>query len=153
MPKKLDLPLQIHSRHETDRVEIIELLKKHKHLLKNIPGMFHCMAGSLELLKEILDLGFYVGFDGNTMYQGLPPGEPCELLELIKYAPLERIVVETDSPYLTPLPYRGQRNEPSYAIIVARFLAEQKNISLEQLVEQTDKNVYTVFNKLKIQNP
>lgn len=146
---KLDLPLQIHSRHEKARREIIQLLQTHKHLLKTIPGMFHCMAGSKESLTDVLDLGFYVGFDGNSMYEGLPPDEPLELKELLQYAPLERIVIETDSPYLTPLPLRGKPNEPAYAIMIAQFVAEQKQVSLEKLIEQTDKNVYTIFTKLK----
>ncbi len=146
---KCKLPLQIHSRNEEARKEVIKILKTHKHLLQPIPGMFHCMAGSLESLKQALDMGFYVGFDGNSMYEGLPPDEPVELTELISYTPLDRIVIETDSPYLSPLPHRGKRNEPSYAIITARFIADIKQISLEKLIEQTDNNVYTIFSKLK----
>lgn len=146
---KLKLPLQIHSRTDDARKEVIKILKKHKHLLQDVPGMFHCMAGSLESLKAALQLGFYVGFDGNSMYDGLPPGEPLDLKKLIKYAPLDRIVIETDSPYLTPPPHRGKRNEPNYAIIIGQFVARLKKISFEKLIEQTDENVYTMFKKLK----
>lgn len=146
----LQLPLQIHSRNDKARAEVIQILKTHKHLLQTVPGMFHCMAGSIESLKAALDLGFYVGFDGNSMYEGLAPDEPVPLTELIRFAPLDRIVIETDSPYLTPLPHRGERNEPAYAIIVGQFIAQQKQISFEKLVEQTDKNVYTIFTKLKV---
>jgi TatD DNase family protein len=146
---KLDLPLQIHSRDEKARVELLGMLLTHKNLLKSVPGMFHCMAGSIESLKEVLNLGFYVGFDGNSMYEGIAPGEPLALTELINYAPLDRIVIETDSPYLTPLPHRGKRNEPAYAILVGQFIADLKKVPLEKLVEQTDKNVYTIFSKLK----
>lgn len=149
---KLKLPLQVHSRNEEARKVAIDILKEHKHLLQTIPGMFHCMAGSIESLKQALDLGFYVGFDGNSMYDGLPPDEPLPLKELIKYTPLERLVVETDSPYLTPLPHRGKRNEPANAIIVAKYIAELKHVSLEKVIEQTDKNVYNIFSKLKSQN-
>lgn len=147
---KYNLPLQIHSRNEEARKEAIKILQSHKHLLQHVPGMFHCMAGSLESLKQALDMGFYVGFDGNSMYDGLPPDEPVKLTELISYAPLDRIVIETDSPYLTPLPHRGKRNEPAYAIMTAQFIADIKQISLEKLIEQTDNNVYTIFTKLKI---
>lgn len=147
---KLKLPLQLHSRSEKARIEMIEILKHHKALLQPTPGMFHCMAGSKESLHEILDLGFYVGFDGNTMFEGIPPDEPLNLVELVRATPLERIVVETDSPYLTPEPHRGTRNEPAYAILVAEFLAEQKQIPTETLVEQTDKNVYNIFSKISI---
>lgn len=146
---KLKLPLQIHSRQTDARKGIITILKGSRHLLQANPGMFHCMAGSKEALKDVLDLGFSVGFDGNSMYEGLPPDEPELLTELIKATPLDRIVIETDSPYLTPLPHRGARNEPAYAIIVAQFVAKLKNVSLEELVEQTDKNVYNIFEKLK----
>ncbi len=145
---KLKLPLQVHSRNDKARKEVIDILKTHKHLLQAVPGMFHCMAGSKESLQDALDLGFYVGFDGNSMYEGLPPDEPVHLQELIDYAPLDRIVVETDSPYLTPLPHRGKRNEPANAIIIAQFLADIKKVSLEKLIEQTDKNVYNIFSKI-----
>src|SRR6185369_5509140 len=147
---KLKLPLQIHTRNDQARTETIGILKTHTHLLQNVPGMFHCMAGSKENLKAALDLGFYVGFDGNAMYEGLPPGEPVALPELIDYAPLDRIVVETDSPYLTPPPHKGERNEPKHALITARFLSGIKHVSFEELVEQTDKNVYTIFSRLHV---
>ncbi|HEX8932412.1 MAG TPA: TatD family hydrolase [Patescibacteria group bacterium] len=146
---QLKLPLQIHSRDDKARKETIKILETNKNLLQNVPGMFHCMAGSLESLKAALDLGFYMGFDGNSMYDGLPPNEPLALRELINYTPLERIVIETDSPYLTPPPNRGKRNEPANAPITAQFIANLKHVSFEELVEQTDKNVYTVFKKLK----
>jgi len=147
---RLKLPLQLHSRDEAARKEMREILKTHKHLLPSVPGMFHCMAGSLESLKDVLSMGFFVGFDGNTTYGGIPPGEPLDLRELVRYAPLERIVIETDSPYLSPKPHRGKRNEPKYAIITAQFIAQIKGISVEKLVAQTDKNVYTIFRKLNV---
>lgn len=146
---KLKLPLQIHSRDENARKDVLEILYAHKDLLLSVPGMFHCMAGSKDSLKKALELGFYVGFDGNITYEGIPRGEPLSLAELVRYAPLDRIVVETDSPYLAPTPYRGQKNEPKYAIIIAEFIAKVKAVSFEKVVEQTDRNVYTVFNKLK----
>ncbi|MBI3887657.1 TatD family hydrolase [Candidatus Microgenomates bacterium] len=104
------------------------------------------MAGSLESLYQALDLGFSVGFDGNATYTGTPPGEPFPLTDLIEKTPLDRLVIETDSPYLTPMPNRGKRNTPASAILTARFIARTKNVSFEELVEQTDKNVYTIFN-------
>jgi TatD DNase family protein len=109
--------------------------------------MFHCFAGSKEFLKQALDLGFYIGFDGNVTYKGIARGETVELSELAKLTPLDRIMTETDSPYLTPEPHRGTRNEPSH-VIVGEFLAQIKEISFETLVEQTTKNVHTVFTKL-----
>lgn len=141
------LPLQIHNRQAGE--DVIEMLKERKHLLQDVPGMFHCFAGSERVLRDALDLGFFIGFDGNVTYKGIAKGETTDLKEIAKLVPLERMVVETDSPYLTPHPYRGERNEPSYVIIVAQFLAALKGVSYETLVEQTDKNVYTIFGKLK----
>lgn len=143
---KAGLPLQIHNRHAGE--DIIKILTLHKRLLKDPPGMFHCFAGSSDVLKAALALGFFIGFDGNITYKGLAPGETVTLSELAKETPLDRIVVETDSPYLTPIPHRGKRNEPQYAIITAKFIADLKNISLKKLVVQTDKNIYTLFTKL-----
>jgi|SRR5579885_283252 len=143
---KLKLPLQIHNRLAGE--DVIALLKTHKNLLQDPPGMFHCFAGTKEVLRDALHLGFFIGFDGNITYKGLAPGETVDVRELAKYTPLDRIVLETDSPYLTPVPYRGQRNEPTYGIIIAQFIAGLKDISFEKLVEQTDKNVYTVFKRL-----
>lgn len=141
---KLKLPLQIHNRHAGK--EIVDILLNHKSLLLNPnPGMFHCFAGSLEILKSVLDLGFCVGFDGNITYKGLAPGETTTLTDLASYAPLDRIVIETDSPYLTPIPYRGSRNEPQYAILVGRKIAEIKGISFEEVNIQTTKNAKEIF--------
>ncbi|MBA3723554.1 MAG: TatD family hydrolase [Candidatus Levybacteria bacterium] len=141
---KAKLPLQIHNRQAGE--DVIEILKANKHLLQPVPGMFHCFAGTKEVLKDALDLGFFIGFDGNVTYKGLAPGETVELSELARLTPLERIVVETDAPYLTPIPHRGKRNEPMHGILTANHLAGLKGVSFETLVEQTDKNVYTIFN-------
>ena len=144
---KLNLPLQIHNRHAGE--DVIAILKERKHLLnQSVPGMFHCFAGTKEVLKDALDLGFYIGFDGNITYKGLAPGETVTLSDLAVYTPLDRIVTETDSPYLTPIPHRGKRNEPSYVILVGQFIAQLKGISFEQVVEQTTKNVYTIFSTI-----
>ena len=141
------LPLQIHNRQAGE--DVIQILKHHKNYLQTIPGMFHCFAGSLEVLKQALNLGFYIGFDGNLTYPGLAPGEATKLSEIAKYVPLDRVICETDSPYLTPVPHRGSRNEPQYVILVAAQISQIKQIPLENVVEQTTKNVYTVFKKIK----
>ncbi len=141
---KLKLPLQIHNRHAGK--EILDILEANKSLLlPDNPGMFHCFAGSQDILKRVLDLGFCVGFDGNITYKGLAPGEDTSLSELAAYAPLERIVIETDSPYLTPIPYRGGRNEPQYAILVGRKIAEIKGITQEEVDTHTTQNVKRIF--------
>lgn len=141
---KLKLPLQIHNRHAGE--DVIKILKERKHLLRSVPGMFHCFAGSKEVLKDALDLGFYIGFDGNITYKGLAKGETVGLSEIAKLTPTDRILTETDSPFLTPEPHRGSRNIPSYGILVAKFLAELKGVSFEEMKEQTTKNAQTLFN-------
>ncbi len=143
---RLGLPLQIHHRQVGQ--ELIDILSQHKNLLQTIPGMFHCFAGSKDFLKQALNLGFYIGFDGNSTYPGLAKGETTELKEIVKYTPLDRILVETDSPYLAPIPHRGERNEPGYVIITGQFLAELKEVPFENLLEETSKNVYTVFSRI-----
>lgn len=137
------LPLQIHGRHAAR--DIISVLKRHKSNLLDIPGMFHCMAGNIEYLKQVLDLGFYVGFDGNITYKGLAPGEDTSLSDLARYAPLDRIIVETDAPFLTPEPHRGGRNEPSYAIIVGEFIAKIKGTSFREIDRITTDNTRKIF--------
>ncbi len=143
---KLQLPLQIHNRLAGE--DVIAMLQERKHLLLPIPGMFHCFAGSKEVLKNALNLGFFIGFDGNSTYPGLAPKETVELKDLISYTPLDRIVTETDSPFLTPIPHRGERNMPEYVILVGEYIARIKGVSFEQIVEQTTQNVYTVFTRL-----
>lgn len=141
---KVGLPLQIHNRHAGK--EILTVLNEHKNLLHQTPpGMFHCFAGNMEILHEALDLGFYIGFDGNITYKGLAPGEDTKLSDLAKETPLDRIVIETDSPYLTPEPHRGSRNIPSYAIIVAECIASIKGVSAEEIRGQTTENARTLF--------
>ncbi len=144
LSSKLKLPVQIHNRHAGK--EIIEILQEYKSSLLEIPGMFHCFSGDIAFLKKVLDLGFYVGFDGNITYGALAPGETTPLKELVQYAPVDRIVTETDSPFLTPEPHRGSRNMPEYVIIVANFIARIKGLSFEQVADQTTKNSYHIFN-------
>ncbi len=142
--QKLRLPLQIHNRQAGE--DVVEILKQNKNKLQKIPGMFHCFAGSMEVLKSALDLGFYIGFDGNITYDGIAPGETTDLKDLAKYTPLDRIVTETDAPYLAPHPHRGSRNEPGYVIITGQFIANLKGIPFEELQAQTVKNAKTLFN-------
>lgn len=141
---RLNLPLQIHNRHAGK--DILEILEHHKSLLKSdYPGMFHCFAGDMDILKRALNLGFMIGFDGNSTYPGLAPGETVALPDIAKATPLERMVTETDSPFLTPIPFRGTQNKPSYVIIVGEFLAQLKGVTFEEFDRQTELNVKTLF--------
>lgn len=137
------LPLQIHGRHAVK--DILEIISKYKNQLLEIPGMFHCFAGNMDYLEKVLEMGFYVGFDGNITYKGLAPGEDTSLSDLVAKAPLERIITETDSPYLPPVPHRGSRNEPSYVIIVGNSIAEIKNTSFDVVNKTTSDNAKRVF--------
>ncbi len=141
---KLKLPLQIHNRHAGK--EIIAILNYYKNNLLNPPGMFHCMSGDLDFLKKVLSLGFFIGYDGNITYEGLAPGETTSLVDLVRYTPIDRMVTETDAPFLTPVPYRGMRNIPSYVIITGQFIAKIRGISFEKVEEQTNLNAIKIFN-------
>lgn len=140
----LNLPLQIHGRHAGK--DILEILEHHKNILQtDYPGMFHCFAGDLEILQHALDLGFMIGFDGNITYPGLAPGETISLSDIAKATPMDRMLTETDSPFLTPIPNRGRQNEPSYVILVGEFLAQLKHISFEEIDKITTANAEKLF--------
>lgn len=140
---KLKLPIQIHNRHAGK--DVIDVLNDYQSYLLNPPGMFHCFAGSMDILKSALEMGFYIGFDGNITYKGLAPGENTDLKDIAKYVPMDRILTETDSPFLTPEPRRNTRNMPEYVIIIGRVLANLKNIPFDKLNEQTTKNANLLF--------
>lgn len=141
---KVNLPLQIHGRHAGK--DIIEILTHHKNILKSdYPGMFHCFAGDMNILESALNLGFCIGFDGNITYPGLAPGETTALSDLARRTPIDRIVTETDSPFLTPVPLRGSRNEPSNVIIVGEFLAKVKRVDFGEFDKITTGNVKRIF--------
>lgn len=104
-------------------------------------GVTHCFGGTLEQAKEFLNLGFYLGFTGVITF---PKTEA--LAEIIKILPLDRILVETDSPYLAPIPFRGQRNLPQYVRLVAEKIAEIKQMDYNKVVKQTAENAIKLFN-------
>ncbi len=143
LSSKLKLPLIIHNRQAGK--EIIDVLDSHKSNLLSPPGMFHCMSGDIELLKAALDLGFYIGFDGNITYKGIAKGETVSLTDLVKETPIDRILTETDSPYLTPEPFRGEKNKPNYVIITGKKIAEIKGVSFEKVIEETTENANFLF--------
>lgn len=144
------LPLQIHHRQVGH--ELIDVLNANSHKLLSVPGMFHCFAGSIDFLKSALQMGFFIGFDGNITYEGIAKGETVSLKEIAMYTPLDRIVTETDSPYLTPVPHRGERNEPKYVTLVGEALAEIKQIPFDEIQNVTMQNAQTVFPKLVLKS-
>ena len=140
---KLGLPVQVHNRLAWD--DTLDILLDYKNKFQNPPGMFHCFSGSVDFTKKVLSAGFYLGFDGNITYKGLPPKESTALVDLVKYAPIDRILTETDSPFLSPDPFRGQRNTPSNIPLIIDFIAKVKEISYNDLRLQIDKNFREVF--------
>jgi TatD DNase family protein len=131
----LGLPVVIHSRKSTDAC--IEIIRQHQD--GRLKGIFHCFSGTTEEAREIIDLGFHLGIGGVLTYKngGLAP-----VLEAVG---LDRVVLETDAPYLSPVPFRGKRNEPSYMLQVAQRLAEVAGTSLQEVSEITNRNARAVF--------
>ncbi|MBI4160594.1 MAG: TatD family hydrolase [Candidatus Yanofskybacteria bacterium] len=145
LSQKIGKPLILHCRDaragSTGRAypDMIDILRSASDTRNSKPGgVIHSYTGSLEEAKRFLDLGMYLGFNGIITFAR-------QYDEIVKYAPLDRILLETDAPYLTPEPYRGQRNEPLYVTEVAKKIAEIKNISVEDVVVQTTKNTIHLF--------
>lgn len=119
--------------------DLINLIAEHWHPY-GIPGVMHCFSGDLDHARRSLDLGFYLSFAGNLTY---PKAQGIR--DAATFAPADRILVETDAPFLAPIPNRGQRNEPALVIHTAAFLANLRGITLETLAEQTTANFRTLF--------
>ena len=133
--RQLQLPLSIHCRNAFGfMVRILE--RKQDGGLK---GVMHCFTGTEEEAKAYLDLGFHLGLGGVTTYKN------CAVKDYLCNIPLDRIVLETDAPYLSPVPHRGQRNEPAFLADTAQKLAEILEIPVEKLAETTTNNVKTIF--------
>lgn len=132
-----NLPINIHSRNSTE--EVIAILEEMKHPL--LRGIFHCFSGNALQAAQITNLGFYLGIGGVLTYK------KSELPAAIENIALQHIVLETDAPYLSPMPYRGKRNESAYVVYVAQKLAELKNTTLQNVAEittQNSKNIYGI---------
>jgi TatD DNase family protein len=130
-----ELPIVIHSRKST--YECIEVVKKYK---GKIRGIFHCFSGSVEEAHEIIKLGFYLGIGGVSTYKN------SGLREVLPQIGLSNVVFETDAPYLTPVPHRGKRNEPSYIKLICEEVAKIMGKSYSEVAEITTQNALKVFN-------
>lgn len=134
-----NLPIIFHCRDAHD--DQLELINNYlKSTKKKITGVFHCFGGDKKHLKKVLDLGFYVGFDGNITYP-----ENKALQALVKLTPLNRLLVETDSPFLTPLPFRGNRNEPAYIAYTVKKVAEIHQRNIEEIAKISSLNALNLF--------
>ena len=139
LAKKVNLPIIIHNREASEDIKKI-LIEEHA---EEVGGIMHCYSSPIEDLQTYIDMNFYISLAGPVTFKNAP-----EVREVAKEIPLNRLLIETDSPYLTPHPYRGKRNEPARVKLIAEEIARLKGLSLEELAEITTKNAKEVF-KLK----
>lgn len=132
-----NLPVIIHSRNSAD--VIYDIVKKYPKL----KGVMHCYSEHIELLDKFIDLGFYIGVGGVVTFKNAGV-----VKDIVKQTPLEKIVIETDSPYLTPVPHRGKQNEPKNVYYVCEMVAKIKGRSFKEINDATTKNAHTLFSKL-----
>ncbi len=133
LAEKYNIPVIIHSRDAT--LDTLNTLKKYQ-----VKGIIHSFSGSKETALEYLKMGFLLGVNGVITFKN------ANIKDVIKEIPLEKIVLETDSPYLTPEPFRGCQNNPSHIIDIAKFVANLHNVSLEELAKITNNNLNNLFN-------
>lgn len=131
----LDLPVVVHSRDAMG--DTLELLKKHP---PKKESLLHCYSGSIESAKEFIKLGFSFSFGGVVTFNNAK-----NVFKVVEELPIEKIMLETDCPYMAPVPFRGKRNEPMYIPYIARKIAEIKNIEVEKIAEITTKNAEKMF--------
>ncbi len=140
MAHSAGLPFVIHSRDSLDHtIKIVEEMQDGR-----LSGIFHCFGGTLEQAKKIIDVGFYLGIGGTLTYKN------SGVDRVIADIPMSSLVLETDAPYLSPVPFRGKRNEPSYILKVAEKLSEIKNISITDIALQTTENTKKIFHSTPI---
>lgn len=135
LAKSYELPIVIHCREAFD--EIFEIIEGHKG--ENLTGVFHCFTGDINYAERAIELNFKLGIGGVVTFKN------NDLEKVLQKIPIENIVLETDSPYLAPVPYRGKRNESSYLTNVLLKLSEIYNISQEELAKRTTKNALSLF--------
>jgi TatD DNase family protein len=130
-----DLPIVIHSRESTqDCIDVV-----HKKQNGSLKGIFHCFSGTIEEAKQVMDLGLYLGIGGVVTFK------KSTLADIVKEIPPEHIVLETDAPYLAPVPYRGKRNESSYIPLIAAKISELKGLDIAEIARITRQNAEKIF--------
>ena len=135
LAKQYDIPVVIHSRNSID--ECIKVIRENQQ--GNSKGVFHCFSGNEKQAKEIIDLGFYLGIGGVVTFKN------SGLDKVMADIDMKNVVLETDAPYLAPVPFRGKRNECSYLKYVVEKLAEIKNVAKEEVANITTKNAKELF--------
>ncbi len=137
MAREVSLPVIVHTREAEE--ETIEILRS-EWVASGLPGIMHCFSGSGLLAERAIDLGMFISFSGIVTFK-----KADNLRAVAKEVPLDRLLIETDCPYLAPVPYRGKRNEPAYVVEVARRLAEVRGVSLEEMGRVTAENFGRLF--------
>lgn len=137
LAREVRLPIVVHTR-EAEKETLQILSEEWKD--SSVPGIMHCFSGSLELAKGVLDLGFSISFSGILTFK-----KAEDLREVAKEVPVDRLLIETDCPYLAPMPYRGKRNEPAFVVEVARCLSGLRGVSLEEIGQITTENFNRVI--------
>lgn len=135
--RELNVPVIIHTREAED--ETIEALKS-EWSGSGLAGIMHCFSGSQSLAEKTIELGMSISFSGIVTFK-----KADDLRRIAQQVPLDRLLIETDCPYLTPVPYRGKRNEPAFVVEVARCLAELRKTSIEQVAHETTSNFNRLF--------
>ena len=135
LAEELHLPVVVHQRNCSD--EVLEVIRPFS---GRVPAVFHCFIGSIQDAMQLIELDFHVSFTGIATYRSA-----ADVAETAKLVPLERMMVETDTPYLAPVPKRGKPNEPAFARHTAEFIAEQRGMTLEALAEATTKTAERFF--------
>lgn len=136
--KDLNLPIIIHSRDAND--ETVEILREETAYPEFRGGIMHCFGGSAEMAESLMEIGFLISFAGNVTFK-----KADNLRDAARVVPLEKLLIETDCPFLTPVPFRGKRNEPSFVVNTAKFLAEFYDVELQILAEKTTGNFIEFF--------
>ncbi len=134
MARELDMPVNIHDREAHG--DMLQILKEY-----TPKGILHCFSGSIEMARDIVGLGMYIGIGGVVTFKNA-----VKIVEVVRNTPLERIVLETDCPYLAPVPFRGKRNNSTYIEYTAQRIAEIKGIAVERVLETTKYNAECVYN-------
>jgi TatD DNase family protein len=136
LAKELCLPIVVHDREA--HKETLEILKSEK--AEEDGGIIHCFSGDYEMAKECIEMGFYISIPGTITFKNAGGFQ-----EIIERLPLQSLLIETDAPFLAPVPFRGKRNEPSYVRYTAQKVAEIKNVSFEKVAEVTTENALRVY--------
>ena len=134
LAKELDLPVIVHDRESHE--DILNILKKH-----NPKGVVHCFSGSVEMMKEVVKLGMYIGLGGAVTFKNAK-----KPVEVAREVPPDRLLIETDEPYMTPVPFRGRRNDSSLIPFTAEKIAEVRNTTAQEILDLTSENAKKLFN-------